>query len=150
MEKLQFKVPGHPQGKGRPRFARRGKFVQSYTPEKTVSYENWIRNCYQKEHGDNKLLPPISMDIVAIFDVPKSYSAKKRAACLAGETLPTCKPDVDNIVKCVADALNGIAYVDDSSITDLTMHKKYGTQGCLLVRLTGCVDIQTALEAQNE
>lgn len=35
--KLKFSVLGEPAGKGRPRFRNAGAFVQTYTPEKTVS-----------------------------------------------------------------------------------------------------------------
>ena len=41
--KLKFSVLGEPAGKGRPRFRNAGAFVQPYTPEKTVSYENLVK-----------------------------------------------------------------------------------------------------------
>lgn len=47
---------------------------------------------------------------------------------LSGELLPTKKPDIDNITKCVLDALNGIAYHDDSQIVRLTVEKFYAQQ----------------------
>jgi len=40
---IAFVIPGTPVGKGRPKFARRGNFVSTYTPEKTASYENLVR-----------------------------------------------------------------------------------------------------------
>lgn len=41
-----FKVWGKPQGKGRPRFTRRGGV---YTPEQTVHYEDYVRLCYSQQ-----------------------------------------------------------------------------------------------------
>jgi Holliday junction resolvase RusA-like endonuclease len=38
-----FMVYGEPVGKGRPRFAKRGNFVSTYTPLKTKTYEDEIR-----------------------------------------------------------------------------------------------------------
>jgi hypothetical protein len=38
-----FTVYGEPVGKGRPRFAKRGNFVSTYTPQKTKTYEDEIR-----------------------------------------------------------------------------------------------------------
>ena len=45
MDDVVFTVPGEPQGKGRPRFARPkgSNFTMAYTPEKTVSYENRVK-----------------------------------------------------------------------------------------------------------
>jgi Holliday junction resolvase RusA-like endonuclease len=40
---LHFMVEGTPIGKGRPKFARRGNFVSTYTPTKTRNYEDIIK-----------------------------------------------------------------------------------------------------------
>lgn len=137
MKNVEFVVPGKPQGKGRPRVVNRGGFSRAYTPSQTVLYENWIRTCYQS--STDYRFPddtPLEMRIVARFAVPKSYSAKKRRACLSGDIRPTCKPDMDNIVKCVADALNGIAYRDDSRIFKLIVMKEYSTIEELRVQIS--------------
>ena len=44
---------------------------------------------------------------------------------LNGELRPTKKPDCDNIAKVILDALNGIAYHDDSQVVELVVHKHY-------------------------
>ena len=44
---------------------------------------------------------------------------------LAGELPPLKKPDIDNIVKVVADALNGAAYHDDTQIIFTVAKKAY-------------------------
>lgn len=36
------------------------------------------------------------------------------------------KPDSDNIAKAILDALNGVAYYDDSQVVGLTVKKEYG------------------------
>jgi Holliday junction resolvase RusA-like endonuclease len=43
MADLEFFIPGNPSGKGRPRFARQGQFVRTYTPRETEAYESNIR-----------------------------------------------------------------------------------------------------------
>lgn len=53
-------------------------------------------------------------------------SKKKRAAMLAGEILPTKKPDYDNIEKIISDALNGVAFYDDAQIVSSGLIKVYG------------------------
>ena len=44
---------------------------------------------------------------------------------LEGCELPLKKPDADNILKVVADALNGIAYQDDKQIVLAEARKAY-------------------------
>lgn len=44
---------------------------------------------------------------------------------LEGRELPLKKPDMDNIVKVVADALNGVAYHDDVQIALVQAKKCY-------------------------
>lgn len=138
MKSICFFVPGKPQGKGRPRFARTSRGVRTYTPAETTLYEHHIAQCC-KQAADNYMFPddtPLEMRIRATFLVPKSYSRRKRDACLSGLIRPTCKPDMDNIAKCVADALNGVVYRDDSRIFKLVIVKEYGTKEGLTVTVS--------------
>lgn len=41
---------------------------------------------------------------------------------------PTKKPDMDNVVKIVLDALNGFAWHDDAQVVDLSVMKVYTDQ----------------------
>jgi Holliday junction resolvase RusA-like endonuclease len=59
--------------------------------------------------------------ITSLFDIPASWSKKKAATTV----FCTKKPDCDNIAKIVLDALNGIAFHDDSQVSCLTVHKHY-------------------------
>lgn len=71
---------------------------------------------------------PIHLDVWANFEIPKSYSKKRRQECEIGNEMPTKKPDIDNIAKVVLDALNGVAYHDDSQVTNLKVRKRYTIQ----------------------
>lgn len=55
---------------------------------------------------------------------------------LAGQLNPTKKPDCDNIVKIICDALNGIAYKDDAQITLVQIRKKYADVPQVEVKLS--------------
>lgn len=61
--KLKFSVLGEPAGKGRPRFRNAGAFVQTYTPEKTVSYENLVRLEYRRQCNDFKFPKDTPLDV---------------------------------------------------------------------------------------
>lgn len=117
-----FTVPGPPQGKARARTTRYG----TYTPENTVLYENLIKLMYQqttRDIFDNE--EPLEVIVCAYFEPTKSTSKKLRKQMLDGLVYPTKKPDADNIGKVVCDALNGIAYKDDTQVVCLTVYKRY-------------------------
>lgn len=122
---VHFTVPGEPVGKGRPRFSRQGSFVMAYTPGKTVSYENLIKVEYERQSGLSFGEREIGLRVTAYFSIPKSVSKAKRQQMKDGEIRPAKKPDIDNVCKVVADALNGVAYNDDRQIVYTEISKRY-------------------------
>lgn len=123
---VRFVVPGQPVGKGRPRAAKRGNHIQLYTPEKTVSYEALVATA---AHGAMEGRVPMEGACRVVMDirltVPLSWSAKKRQQALDGQLLPTKKPDADNVIKAIFDALNGIVWQDDVQVVQLQASKRY-------------------------
>lgn len=124
--KVSFEVIGAPVGKGRPRFVRTFRGGRAVTPEKTRKYELEVRNEYIKQSNyyfsEEKML---KMEIDAYFEIPKSTSKKKKDLMLKNILRPTKKPDMDNIIKIIADALNKIAYYDDKQIIECSIRKYY-------------------------
>jgi Holliday junction resolvase RusA-like endonuclease len=124
---VTFKVEGKPEGKGRPRFARRGNFVTTYTDNKTKTYENKIRDIAMVAMGASKpLMTPLEAFIYISYPVPASYSKSRTKDCLEGLERPTKKPDIDNVIKAFLDSMNGIIYVDDTQVVELHSTKVYG------------------------
>lgn len=142
---LSFFVPGKPQGKARARTVNIKGMTRSFTPENTVIYENLIRSVFLQSHGKASMLipdkEPVGIYINAYFAIPKSTSKKKAELMRKDIILPTKKPDADNIGKIVADALNGIAYHDDSQVVDLHVVKRYSTVSEGLMILISKVDM---------
>lgn len=132
---MEFVVEGEPQGKARPRFSRRSGTV--YTPAKTAKYEKEIRDSFLAAGG--KLIPEGSYVLVTIdayFEIPKSYTKRKRLACERNINRPDKKPDIDNVLKVVLDALNGVAYVDDKQVIGVICRKWYSrSSGFLKVQI---------------
>lgn len=125
-----FTVPGTPQGKGRPRAGKnkRGQTV-IYTPGRTAAYENLIKACwFGAAHRKKAGKHPVQVDITAYFRPPERASRKLWEKLLANSWAdrPTRKPDADNIVKAVLDALNKAAYDDDSQVTGISVCKLWG------------------------
>ena len=147
MDSILFSVPGPPQGKARARTVRgKGGQTFSYTPNKTVLYENLIKVSYlqvtkkplplqvTKKLFNNK--EPINVRITACFEPAKSTSKKKRMQMLSGEIKPTKKPDIDNITKCILDGLNGVAYRDDTQVVEVSAKKIYAEKAEVRVEIT--------------
>ncbi len=129
---IKFTVWGEPKGKGRPRFTRNG---HTYTPADTASYENLVKLEYKQQCGDDRFDGDAMLDmhIYTYFTIPKSVSKKKRQQMIDGKIRPTKKPDMDNIIKIIADSLNKIAYHDDSQIVDCDVHKFYSEEPKVIV-----------------
>lgn len=120
---ITFTVPGEPQGKARARSGRHGH----YTPAKTVSYEGLIAHeARLAMRGRPLMAGPLEMLVSAFLTVPASSSGRMRARKLAGEVLPTKKPDWDNAGKVVSDACNKVVYADDAQIVRAVVEKFYG------------------------
>ena len=125
-----FSIPSEPTGKGRPRFSTFNGHVRAVTPQQTVLYENLVKTMYAIQccgyrFGDDERL---EMRIAAYYAIPKSASKKKRADMIAGIIRPCKKPDMDNVIKIIADALNEIAYKDDAQIVDTVVSKFYAEE----------------------
>ena len=118
-----YSVEGDPVGKQRPRFSR----GRTYTPKKTVDYENLIAS--KALSAMTPALPvetPVAVYIWINHAIPASYSKKRKEACLNRLEHPK-KPDLDNTAKVFLDAMNGIVYKDDVQVVTLRVMKRYDT-----------------------
>ena len=128
MNTLHIEIPGEPIGQGRPRFSTVCGHAVAYDAPKSRNYKAYVKLIAQQEakRQEWKILElPVSLRIKAFFSVPKSKSKKFKAEAMEGRELPTKKPDTDNIVKAIQDALNGIAYKDDAYVCYLRVLKRY-------------------------
>ncbi|MCM1059426.1 MAG: RusA family crossover junction endodeoxyribonuclease [Eubacterium sp.] len=132
---IYFTVMGKPQGKARPRFDSRRKIT--YTPEKTKSYETLVRTSYRTQcRNELPLSGAVKAEIIAYFPIPKSAKKAECEAMEAGAKKPTVKPDMDNIIKAILDALNGYAYKDDAAVVKVIAEKRYAAVPRVTVKLT--------------
>lgn len=138
--KLEFTVLGEPQGKARPRFANHAQSISVWTPEKTKAYENSIKVAFWEQCGNTKFPEgsQLELKVLAFFKIPKNTSKKKIEAMLSGKIRPTKKPDIDNVLKAVADALNGVCYKDDSCIVKMSGEKFYSDNPRIVIILKIC------------
>lgn len=127
---ITIEFTGEVVAKGRPRV---GKY-SVYTPKKTRDFEEYIKLITMA-----KIKKPISgglaVDIVVKKKPPKSWSKKRQKDAIAGKILATPRPDVDNYAKSILDGMGGIAFHDDSFITDLRIRKVYAEKEGAIVTI---------------
>jgi Holliday junction resolvase RusA-like endonuclease len=134
MSKVEFTVLGDAVGKGRPRATRQGAFVRMYTPKKTADYESLVKaEARLAMAGKELFTDAVNVSITIYVEPIKSMSKKNRVIALAGAIRPTKKPDIDNSIKALLDAMNGVVYVDDNQVVELSASKVYGSEAKVIV-----------------
>ena len=121
---MKFVVEGKIKGKARPRWS--GASGCMYTPPETKQYENYIAHCFRLA-GGQKIEGAVALSITMLFAIPKSMKKADKELCKFNEILPMKKPDIDNCLKAVMDALNKVAYNDDKQVTSENVVKRWTT-----------------------
>ena len=131
---FEFEVIGDIKGKARPRVNT--YTCKAYTPENTKDYEMLIKQYFKLKYP--RFVPlenRVAVKIIAQFKIPKTVTKKDKALIEEGLLSPTKKPDIDNIVKIILDALNKMAFKDDNQITKLEIEKIYGQEEKIIVKI---------------
>ena len=127
--RVDFTIHTAPVSKQRPRLGKGGCV---YTPSKTKVFENIVALSYgNRPSFDDKY---IRIRLNFKFEVPKSYSKKRRLEALEGKIRPT-KGDIDNYIKAVLDGLNKKAWEDDRHIIGILAEKEYANESCIEVSI---------------
>jgi len=124
VETIDLTILGTPVAKGRPRVTRWG----AHTPEATVNYENLVKECYMIQGEGVRLEGALKVSINLFFPIAESTSKKRKKLMVDGGIRPQKKPDADNCIKSICDALNELAYRDDKQIVEVHAHKFYAEQ----------------------
>jgi Holliday junction resolvase RusA-like endonuclease len=108
-------VYGEPVAKGSMKgFNAGGRVILTNDNVKTKDWQTLVawtagQKCREVTGG------PVSLLIS--FYLPKGKTVKR--------DLPTTKPDIDKLLRCVLDALTGIVYKDDGQVVGVLCFKRY-------------------------
>ena len=122
-------IPGQPKSKGRPRFAR----GRVFTPATTLQYERLVAAA-AREVISEPITGNVQVDIIAVYQVPKSWAKALQASARRGDIMPT-RPDIDNVIKICLDGMNEAAYLDDQQVHMISAEKRYGDLARVEIRL---------------
>lgn len=117
---MNLTIYGKPQPKERPRVYK----GHGITPTRTKNYEAKIAAEWRAEYP-NPLEGDIRVEIRFFMPTPISWSKAKMERAERGIIRPSVRPDIDNLVKIILDGLNGVAFMDDKQVVELTAAKYY-------------------------
>lgn len=137
MNILRFTVPGEPHPKYRARsgvIKRKGcdgtdrKHYRAVTFDDKRNKEESDRiwpHCIRAMHEArvDRWSGPVALYVIACFMLPKSISNAERIR----RFWHTQTPDLDNVIKVVADALNGVAWGDDCAVVHGMQQKTWSS-----------------------
>jgi Holliday junction resolvase RusA-like endonuclease len=153
-------LEGDPRGKGRPKFAARGSFVQVYTDKETAAYERLIQEevlrliggealvletkkikrrtfieAYADMGGKPMFTGPVRLEMEIAHKIRDSWPKRKKEAARLGLVAPTIKVDWDNSAKIWCDAFNGCMWKDDTQVIEAHVVKKFSDDPYVLARV---------------
>ena len=135
---MRIIIPGNPIPKARHRHMfRNGKYVV-YDPQQEL--KNYFKLSLlsamnEKLHSENRSEcvkfaqdSTFHVDLTFHINPPSSLSQNERKCVLWGFKMIGQKPDIDNLVKFVLDAMNHTIFNDDKAVVSITAKKIYSLQ----------------------
>lgn len=122
-----IEIPLRPKAAPRPRST---KFGHTYMPSDYQDYKKQFALLAKSKVKYSE--EALRLDMIFQFKMPKSWNKKKKL----NPPYHIGKPDKDNLSKTVMDALNGIAYKDDSQICEGFQKKQYGEIDAVFFEIT--------------
>lgn len=134
MRPITFEVAGNPVPQPRPRITTRGGHGHAYTPAGHAihGYRAAIAAAARAAGATPTIEAPLTLIVDLVFARPKSHYRKSG---LRDDAPKMPRADCSNVLKGVEDALNGVAWVDDSQLGRVVVEKTYGTEGRTTVRI---------------
>jgi Holliday junction resolvase RusA-like endonuclease len=122
---LQFTVFGTPIAQGRPRATSMGGHIHMYDPKASRDYKQYVRLAAAEHKPKVPYEGPLEITVKVFRPIPKSFSQKRAKIAESGGLRPITKPDADNYVKLIKDALKSVIWKDDAQVVDMHVSKFY-------------------------
>ncbi|NBI31172.1 RusA family crossover junction endodeoxyribonuclease [Chengkuizengella marina] len=122
---IKFTVLGKPVAQGRVRTTTINGKPRCYDPKKSSDYKDYVRLAATPHAPKSLLEGPLCMKLKIYKPTLKSFNKTEKEQAELGLLRPTTKPDIDNYVKGVADALNNVIWKDDNQLVDVFASKFY-------------------------
>ena len=132
--KIDFFVAGIPKAQPRVKAFVRGGHAGVYTPDSAESWKQAVRQQAVANAPESLVAHPIRVELDFFLPRPKAHY-KRDGSLKADQSIwHTSKPDLDNLIKAVTDAITDTqkVWLDDSQICEISATKTYALQqsGC--------------------
>lgn len=139
---IHFTVSGNPQALKRHRTVTKGRggkplpFPMQYDPSKNDKAD-FLAKCMRYK-PETPLEEPLSVILLFSFARPNSHFGTGRNSGIlksSASAYHVKRPDLDNLVKFVLDALNGIFWKDDTYICRIETAKNYSEKPGVTIQI---------------
>lgn len=123
---FHMRYNGYVQPKERPR-AKNGVF---YTPTKTRAFEDKVKttaSIAMLEHKMPLLIGPLEVLLTILDEINEDWEPTRKKLAV-NNLIVKQHGDLDNKVKAITDALNGVVYKDDRQIVSISITRKYSLE----------------------
>jgi len=124
--KIELTVLGEPKSQKRHRSTKVGGFIRQYDPSSADKGD--FLSIVQSQAPQQPFTTPVSLFITFYFTRPKSHFRTGTNSHVLKPTAPlyhTGKPDIDNCIKFIMDALNKVYWKDDGQVYSCRVLKYY-------------------------
>ena len=131
---VEFELFTRPIPQARHRHRNGGKGTYDPCSEQKQEFvRQALQVCAQPPVADRA--KPFRCSLEFCFARPKSHYLKSGRLRKGARALATGRPDVDNLIKFVFDALNGVYFVDDAQCVQVAASKAYAQHNKVGVKL---------------
>jgi len=134
MQTKTITIEGAPKGQPRPRFSKRGNFVQVFNPD--AKLDKNIKAIIAEQVDFEIIKGAVEVDMIFYMPIGKSTSKKNRALMISNEIKHVKKYDIDNLEVKMLNCMSKIAYVDDNQVWKLNSVKLYSEKPRVEITLT--------------
>ena len=123
---MKFTLHIIPKAQMRARHSTKNGFHRTHKHPQQEIEEGNLCALLQPYRPAQPLEGPLVLKVAAFLPVPMSWSGKRVSEAERGLTKPTCKPDLDNLVKNLKDCLTAMSFWnDDKQVVSLIADKRY-------------------------
>jgi Holliday junction resolvase RusA-like endonuclease len=132
MSTFTITIPGKPIAKARPRFVRKGNFVDTYNCQETEE-GRFLWECKRQLMAIGWLTPiekgiPVELLLRFYFPIPKNEKRLLKRVQTGELVFHVKKPDLDNCIKFILDCFNDFVMSDDSQVVRISALKYYALE----------------------
>lgn len=103
-------------------------YAQVYDAAESRDFKGMVHCLAQLElerKGGKPLDVAVRTNLTVYCRIPDSFTKRQRELIFLGQSYPTRKPDVDNVLKSVLDAVRGVFLTDDKLVVDERTRKEW-------------------------